>query len=150
MTCFRNLSKLFLNCYQTKTNRKMFQHDFQFFADLMIFFSQKKKSDQAFLFYICFSHLCKITNKKKSGHDMCIWMFSIRRSHFEKITWIFVYDGCHNQLLENIVSNLILWIMDWWQSHLELGAHLKWWQRKQNVKRWMWIFNNQNRMNHLT
>ncbi len=95
-----------------------------------------KKNDKAFLFYIYFSHLCNISNKRKSGHDMCIWMFSIRRLHFERITWIFVYDGCHNQLLDKIVSNLILWIVDCWQSHLGLGAHLKGWQRKRNVKRW--------------
>jgi hypothetical protein len=35
---------------------------------------------------------------------------------------------------------------------ISLGAraHLKGWQRKWNVKRWTWIFNNQIRMNHLT
>ncbi len=25
--------------------------------------------------------------------------------------------------------------MDWWQNHLRLGAHLRKWQRKQNVKK---------------
>jgi hypothetical protein len=25
---------------------------------------------------------------------MCIWMFSIKLSHFERTTWILVYDGC--------------------------------------------------------
>jgi hypothetical protein len=25
-----------------------------------------------------------------------MWMFSITLSHFERTTWIFVYDGCHN------------------------------------------------------
>ncbi len=41
----------------------MFQHDFQFFVDLMIFFSKKRRSAQTFLFYIYFSHLCKISKK---------------------------------------------------------------------------------------
>jgi hypothetical protein len=37
-----NLSKHLKGCYQTKTNREMLKHDFQFFGNLMIyFFSQK-------------------------------------------------------------------------------------------------------------
>jgi hypothetical protein len=59
---------------------------------------------------------------------MCIWMLSIKLSHFEKITWILVYDGC--LFLVKIVSYLILWVMDWWQSHMGLGAHLKRWEEK--------------------
>ncbi len=42
--------------------------------------------------------------------------------------------------MKKVVSYLVLWVMDWWQSHLGLGAHLRRWQRKQNVKRRMWIF----------
>ncbi len=37
MTCSRNLFKHLKVCYQTKTNRKMFQHDFLFFANLIFF-----------------------------------------------------------------------------------------------------------------
>jgi predicted double-glycine peptidase len=46
-------------------------------------------------------------------------------------------------LLKKLVSYLVLWDLDWWQSHLGLGAHLRRWHRKQIVKRWMWIFYNQ-------
>jgi len=42
MACSRNISIHLKNCYQTKTNKEMFQHDFQFFANLMIFFAEKK------------------------------------------------------------------------------------------------------------
>jgi hypothetical protein len=122
---------------------KMFQHDFQFFvfANLLTFFSEKT-SDQIFLFHNFISHLCKISNqkKKKTDYEMCIWIFSITLSHFERITWIFVYDECHNHFWKKIVSYSVLWIMNWWQSHFGLGAHLRRWQRKQNIKRWMWIF----------
>jgi hypothetical protein len=68
MTCSKNLSEHFLNCYQTKTNRKMFQSDFQFFANLMTFFPEKK-GDQIFLFHI-FVQIFK--PKKKTSYDMCI------------------------------------------------------------------------------
>jgi len=64
-------------------------------------FFLQRKSDQIFPFHIYFSHLCKISKQReeKTCHDKCIWMFSITLSHFEKITWIFAYGGCHNQFL---------------------------------------------------
>ncbi len=52
-----------------------------------------KTNDQIFPFHIFF-HICaKILTQKKekeTGYDMCIWMFSITSSHFERITWIFL------------------------------------------------------------
>jgi hypothetical protein len=138
MTCSRNLSKHLKNCDQSKTNKKMSQHDFYFFANLMIFFSKKKSNILISFYFFTFVQIFK--QNKKISHHMHIWIFSITSSHFERITWIFVYDECHNHFLKKVVSYLILWFMDWWQSHLRLGAHLRKWQRKQNVKRWMWIF----------
>jgi len=44
MTCSKNLSKYLKNSYQIKTDGEMSQHDFQFFAHLMILFSKKKKN----------------------------------------------------------------------------------------------------------
>jgi len=61
MSCSRNLSKHFFFFYQTKTNREMFQHDFQFFVNLMNFFL-KKKSDQIFPFHICANFQTKKKN----------------------------------------------------------------------------------------
>ncbi len=131
MICPGNLSKHLKICYQTKTIRKMFEHDFQFFfANLMTFFSWKKKWSNISFSYYFFSHLCKISNKKKTDYDMCIWIFSITLSHFERITWIFVYDKCQNHFWKKMVSYLVLWIMNWWQSHLGPDAHLRRWQRK--------------------
>jgi hypothetical protein len=43
-----------------------------------------------------FSYLCKFSHQKKTCNDMKIWMFPITLSHFEKIAWIFLYDGCIN------------------------------------------------------
>ncbi len=57
MTCSQNLFKYL---------KKMSEHDFQFFENLMIFFS-KHESDQVFIFHIYFSHLCKISNQKKAN-----------------------------------------------------------------------------------
>jgi hypothetical protein len=45
--------------------------------------------------------------------------------------------------LKKVVSYLVLYVMNWWQIHIQIqlrmGAHLWRWRRKQNVKRWMWI-----------
>ncbi len=129
----------------------MIQHDFQFFYKYNDFFLQKNRSDKIFPFHIYFSHLWKNLNQKTKLAITCV--FECFQSHghiLKELHEFFVYDGCHNHFWKKIVSYLILWIMDCWQSHLGLGAHLKRRWRKQNVKRWMWIFNNQIRMNHLT
>ncbi len=50
---------------------------------------------------------------------MCIWMFWITLSHFKEITWIFVYDGCHNHFWRKYFRVLFCFvIIDWWQSQL--------------------------------
>jgi hypothetical protein len=80
------------------------------------------------LFNIYFLYLCKFLNQKKylSWH---VYLNAFNQlSHFEKITWFLMYDGC--LFLVKIVSCLILWVMDWWQSHMGLGAHLKRWEEK--------------------
>jgi hypothetical protein len=43
-----------------------------------------------FIFHIC----AKFQTKKKTSHDMCISMFSITLSHFERIPRNFANDGC--------------------------------------------------------
>jgi hypothetical protein len=57
MACSINLSKHLIFFYQTKTNKEMFQHDFQFFANLITFFLKYKKvikySIFIFIFHIC-------------------------------------------------------------------------------------------------
>jgi hypothetical protein len=63
----------------------------------------------------------------------------ITLSHFEGITWIIV----PYLFLEKIFSYVVLWLyiddkVNW------LGAQLRRWQRKQNVKRWMWIVSQPN------
>jgi hypothetical protein len=71
---------------RSKPIGKMLQHDFQFFENLMIC-SQKKKVTEYSLF-IFFFHICakfKPKKKKKTCHDMCILMFLITLSHFERI-----------------------------------------------------------------
>jgi hypothetical protein len=53
--------------------------------------------------------------------------------------------------LVNIVSYLILWLMDWWQNQLGLGAHLKRWGEKNQISKDAFeSFHNQIKMNHLT
>jgi hypothetical protein len=73
MACSKNLSKHLKNCYQTKINMEMFQHDFQSFANLMIFFSKKriKNSLFIFIFHICAKFQTQ-KKKKKHGHAMFI------------------------------------------------------------------------------
>jgi hypothetical protein len=94
-TCSRNLT--LKKYYYIKTNREILQHDFQFFENLMNF-SQNKKVVEYFLFifYFIFTFVQKFKPKKKrkkTCYDMCIWMFLITLSHFERIIWIFAYDG---------------------------------------------------------
>jgi hypothetical protein len=73
----------------------MSQHDFQFFENVIFSF----KEWSIILFSYLFSHLCEISNQKKTYSDMCIWMFSIMLSHFEIITWFFVYDSAFDHFL---------------------------------------------------
>ncbi len=99
----RTYLNILKNCYQTKTNRGMFQHDFQFFANLMTFFSKRKKWSNIPFSYLFFTFVQIFKPKKKRSRDMCIWVFSITLSHFERITWIFTYDGCHNYFWKIII-----------------------------------------------
>jgi hypothetical protein len=78
-----------------------------------------------------------------------MWMFSIILSHFERIMWIFVYDGCHNHFWKKIVSYLVLGVMNWWQNHLGAGCTFEKVAKKAKCQN-MWIFSNQIKMNHLT
>jgi hypothetical protein len=62
------------------------QHDFYSFANLITFFS-KKKVTKYLLFIFIFHIGAKFQPKeKKPLHGMCIGMFSITSSHFERIT----------------------------------------------------------------
>ncbi len=127
-----------------------------FIANLMTFSPKKKWSSLSFSFvFLTFVQNFKpnLKIKKKTDYEMCIWIVSITLSHFERITWIFVYDECHNHFWKKKkkkVSYLVLWIMNWWQSHLGLDAHLRRWQTKQTSKDECEFFNIQIRMNHLT
>jgi hypothetical protein len=51
----------------------MLQNDFQFFANLMIFFS-KKKNDQIFPFHIYFSHLCKTSTPPPPPQSLNVYL----------------------------------------------------------------------------
>jgi hypothetical protein len=85
MACSRNLLKHLKICYQTKTNREMSQHDFQFFYKSKDLFLKKKWQNILFS-YLFFTFVQNFKPKTKDLHGMCIWMFSITLSHFEKIT----------------------------------------------------------------
>jgi hypothetical protein len=71
MACSRNLSKHLKISYQTKINMEMFQHDFQFFANLMTFFSKKKIKYSLFILFFIFVQNLK-PKKNKPGHVMFI------------------------------------------------------------------------------
>jgi hypothetical protein len=113
----------------------------KFFVNLMIFFLPKKWSNIPlfiFIFHICVN----FWNKKKTSHDMCIGMFLITLSHFERITWIFLHMMGAITIFEKknwIFEYCGLWIGDkvTWGSIVHIWEG---WQRKQIVKRWMWIF----------
>jgi hypothetical protein len=99
MTCSRNLYNHFKICYQTKTNVTTW---FFYFLQIYWLFSWKKR-EQTFSFHIYFSRLWKFSNpkkrrgKKKRFFMTCVFeMFWITWSHFERITYIFAYDGCNN------------------------------------------------------
>jgi hypothetical protein len=108
MTCSRNLFKHFLNCYQIKINREILQHGFSILFKSNDFFFQKK-SDQIFLFsYLFLTFVQNFKDKEKdSSWHMYLNVFTL--SHFEKITWIFAYDGCHNYFWtkKNFIFNIV-------------------------------------------
>jgi hypothetical protein len=89
-------------------------------------FFLKKTLTKNFLFIFIFTFVQKFRAKKKKRlvvACMCIWMFSIALSHFERITLTFVYDGydgydgCHNHFWRKY---FYIWFvaMNWWQSQL--------------------------------
>jgi hypothetical protein len=59
---------------------------------------------------------------------MCIWIFPIALSHFGGISWIFfgVWWVSQPFCFEKVVLYLVLWIINWWQSHL--GPKLMVWR----------------------
>ncbi len=129
MTSSKKLFKHEKNCFQIKTNREMLQHDFHFFGiEWFIFIKMINYSFFIFIFHIC----AKFQTKTKIYHDdMCIWMFSITVSHFEKITWIFVYDGCLKPFLVKSVSYLIFVSYGLvTKSPGVWGSHMKKWREK--------------------
>jgi hypothetical protein len=66
MTCFKNLFKHLKNCDQTKTNNEMLRHDFQFFSNIMTFFSPKKRSNSPFSYLLfTFVQIFKPKKEKK-------------------------------------------------------------------------------------
>jgi len=69
-------------------------------------------------FFFKFLQNFKTKKKKKTCHDMCIWMFSITLLHFERMTWIFAsMIGAIIIFGENnFIFSLV--IIDWWQSQL--------------------------------
>jgi hypothetical protein len=71
----------------------MWQHDFEFFVNLMNFLSKKKMIKYS-LFIFIFHIYAKFQTEKKSLIMTCV--FECFQSHFERITQIFEHDGCHN------------------------------------------------------
>ncbi len=122
----RNLFKHLKDCYQTKTNREMLQHDFHFSTNVVIFFSKKEVIEYSLFMFIF--HICAKFQRRKRLVVTCI--FGCFQSHchiLKELHEFFVYVGCTKLVLEKLVSYLVLWVMDWWQSQLRLSAHLKRW-----------------------
>jgi hypothetical protein len=150
MTCSRNLCKHLKICYQTKTNREMPQHDFNFFVNLINFFVNKKKVIKYFLFIFIF-HIYENfqTKKKKTCHDMCIWMFSITLSHLKELHEFLHMMGAIIIFGKNIFKFSFV-IIDWWQSQLNWVHIWKGGKENKMSKDECKYFYNQIRMNHLT
>jgi hypothetical protein len=143
----RNLFKQLKDCYQTKTNGEMMQHDFHFLTNIVIFNLKKKRSNIPFS--CLFFTFVQNSKKKKTCCDRCIWMSSITLSHFERITFFFLcIMGTLNYFLR--ISYLVLWVMDWWQSQLGLVCIRRGGREYKMSKNECESFYNQIKMNHLT
>jgi hypothetical protein len=139
MTCPGNLSNILKIVTKSKPLGKCSNMIFNFFcANPMTFFSEKK-SDQIFPFHKKkISHLFKFSNpkklikkKKKKLIMSCVFEFFQSHCHILKeLHEFFCMMTAITNFRKKIVSYLVLWIMNWWQSHLGLGAHLTRWQRK--------------------
>jgi len=122
----RNLFKHLKDCYQTKTNKEMMQHDFHFLT-IIVIFSQKKKSSNI-PFSCLFFTFVQNSKKKKTCCDVYLDVnFNHIVTFWKNYINFFVYDGCIKLFLEKVVSYLVLWVMDWWQSQLGLSAHSRRW-----------------------
>jgi len=80
MTCSKNLFKHLKNSYQTKTNKEMLQHDFQFFANIKTFFSPKQLSNSPFS-YLLFTFV-QIFKPKKKKKIIFMFLFEFFKTNF--------------------------------------------------------------------
>ncbi len=89
MTCYRNLFKHFKKNYRTKISKNVTTW-FSIFWKSNDFFPQKPKVIKYSLLIFIF-HIC--ADFKPEKQEMCIWMFLITLSHFERSTWILCMMG---------------------------------------------------------
>jgi len=119
MTCSRNISKHFYFILPDQTNREMSQYEFQFIANLLIFFFKKKWSNIPLsCLFFAFVQIFRPKKKKKPPYRMCIWMFSITLSRFERVTWIFAHDGCHNHFVQSSLIFSFVGLVTWGWVHI--------------------------------
>jgi hypothetical protein len=87
------------------------------------------------LFIYSFAFVKNFTQKKKVCHDMCIWIFPITLSHFGGIAWFFYFCvwWVPQLFFEKVNLYLVLYIINWWQSHLGLSV---WFGSDGGKKKW--------------
>jgi hypothetical protein len=102
----------------------MLQHDFQFFANIMTFFSPKKRSNSPFS-YLLFTFMQIFKPKKKKKKLIMTCAFECFQSHCHILKELHEFLGMRGAISMFWKNSFILWVMDWWQSHLGFGAHSK-------------------------
>ncbi len=113
------------------------------------FFLKKTVTKYSLLIFIF--HICaKFQTKKKRLIMVCAFERFQLHCHILKELHNFLPMMGAIIIFEESVFIFSFVIMNLITKSVGLSAHLRRWQRKQNVKRWMWVFYNQIRINHLT
>jgi hypothetical protein len=86
---------------------------FNFFANLMTFFSKKKTTDQIFSFHIYFSHLCKISNQRKRLIMTCVFEYFQSHCHILKELHEFLRVMGAITIFEKCIFIFSFVVMDW-------------------------------------
>jgi len=95
-------------------------------------FFSLKKSDQIFPYHVYFSHLCKISDPKKKKKLLIACVFECFQSHFERVTWIFAHEGCHNHFVQSSLIFSFVGLVTWGWVHIWGGNPKK---KKRNCQK---------------
>jgi hypothetical protein len=111
----------------------MSQYEFQFIANLLIFFFKKKWSNIPLsCLFFTFVQNFRPKKKKKKKKLLIACVFECFQSHFERVTWIFAHEGCHNHFVQSSLIFSFVGLVTWGWVHIWGGNPKK---KKRNCQK---------------